>query len=196
MKRFARSFATVAFLASGITAANAMQQIPDGELQRFVYQTRFPVQCGDAGIAVSKMRQSPTTSPPTLHGMIRTFVDCAKGPWSKSNGALFNTSVFAASAAALLAARHEHGLAATVDAHNALHGAKLITAYQSGTRPGLPSRTTNPYAPSPYITDANRIKTDAQELLAGLPPLPNSYKKPPDATPDFPATPAPGRGNS
>jgi hypothetical protein len=191
MKRFARSFATVALVAAGVSTASATQRISDGELQRFIYQSRFPVQCGDAGISVTKMRLSPTTTPATLHGMIRTFVDCAKGPWSKNDGALFNKSVFAGAAAALLAARHEHGVAATVDAHNAIQGAHLITSYQHGVAPGRPSRGTNPYAPSPLITDANRIKSDAQALLATLPPLPKTYNR---ETPDFPATPSPGRG--
>jgi hypothetical protein len=124
--------------------------------------------------------------------MIATFVECARGPWAASNGGLFNSAVFAASSASLLAARYETGSAAFSDAQNAAHGADLIVNYQHGLRPGQSANMVNKYAPSAYLTDAGRIKRDATALIASLPPSAHHAAAASDV-PAFPATPSPGR---
>jgi hypothetical protein len=191
MPRLRAVFALVLALIP-IGALGASQKISDGELQRFIVNLRFPGTCGAASQSVNAMRSKPTSDPARLHPMIATFVECARGPWTSTNGSLFNMAVFAASSASLLAARYETGTAAFSDAQNAAHGADLIVNYQHGLRPGQSANNVNQYAPSVYLTDAGRIKRDAAALLATLPPSAH-HAAAGTGVPAFPATPAPGR---
>lgn len=192
MSSFARTFVTAGLLLSTTSLAGASENVSDGELQRFVFQSHVPIQCGDAAVSVNRMRSNPTTDPAMLHAMIRAFVDCAKSPWSTNDGPLFNTAMFAASSASLLAARHEDGLAASVDARNVVRGTQVISDYERGVDPGRSARRVNQFAPSPYITDANRIESDGKALVVALPPPADESLPPSDAVPALPAAPPPG----
>lgn len=169
-------------------AAAAGPNLSDGELQMFVWQSAFPVQCGSAQSSVREMRVDPTTDPTALHAMAQTFIACADTPYAANAGALFNASVFAGAAASLLAARHETGAAALGDAENALKGAQLIAGYTRGTN-AHPGSSKDAYVPSMLVTDAGRIGTDAQAVIAALGGT-GAGRVPVT----FPATPAPGAG--
>jgi hypothetical protein len=172
-----------------VAAVAAAQSLPDSQLEMFIRNTPFPVQCGEAQMASAQMRVKSTTDPATLHKMTQAYVACAKTPYAANNGALFNSAIFAATAASLLAARHQTGAAALADAQNALKGASLIQGYSRGTTPhGGAQASQN--TPSMLLTNAGRMGNDAKAIIASL--QGTTAGAPAVA---FPATPVPGQGS-
>jgi hypothetical protein len=156
------SFVQIALLGAMLAAA-AHQSVSDGQLQRWIARGGFPIGCGDATQVANGMRVKPTTDPVALRNAAKTFRACATGPYGLHSSALANASNFAAAAALLLAARYEPApQQSDADAKGAKALAQTIIDY---TRPP------NAYAPranpdpSPLITDAGQIKTDATALL-------------------------------
>ena len=144
----------------------APQSVTTKELQRYIYAPNYPVWCNTAGQAAREMRVKPTTDPKTMHGIMRAnIVDCAGAPYAQQHPALWNTAVFAASAAALIAARHEAPAQAFQDATHAKNWSADIAGftYADAGASGLNSST-----PSMYRTNAGRINGDAVALLNAI----------------------------
>jgi hypothetical protein len=157
MKRIARRLA--AGLALVLATLGAAQLITDGELQKVMWSASFPNVCGDVRLAVNGMRSKPTTNPAALHQFIAVVTKCGTGSFAAHYEGLYNLSVYTASAAALLAARHEGAKAATGDAQFAVDAANIILGVGRGRGGDVQS---------PYAGTAQRIKTDAHSLLASL----------------------------
>jgi hypothetical protein len=151
-------------LTIAATFISAPHGVSNEELQRFIYAPNYPNWCGASGQAAREMRVNPTTDPKTLHGIMRAnIVDCANSSYAQSHQALWNTAVFGAAAAALLAARHEPPAPALRDATHAKNwGADLVKfTYQRGTYRASGQ-------PSQYRTDAGRINRDAIALINAI----------------------------
>jgi hypothetical protein len=158
-------FSTITTLALTllVAAAGTSQSISEGELQRMVTTGRYPIGCQDATLASKGLRAKPTTDPATLHGAVKAFRACATGPYGAGSSALRNQANFNASAALLLAARHEADAAAMTDAQNARTLAQAIVEYRRPDNLRTPGLNNDPSA---YRTDAGRIARDAAALLA------------------------------
>ena len=159
--------ALLSAVARAATAVSAPQSVTTEELQRYIYQASYPTWCGAANQAAMEMRVKPTTDPKTLHGVMKANItECANTPYAQQRPALWNTAVFGAAAAALLAARHEPAAAAIQDATHAKNWSADIVKFTHTPGPahGGPSGNT----PSMYRTNAGRINSDATALLAGL----------------------------
>jgi len=170
--RFSTTLLLFAFLAVPVSAlaatgASVPQSVPTAELQRYIYQANYPNWCGAAGQAVREMRVKPSTDPKVMHGIMKANItECANTPYAQQHAAVWNTAVFGAAAAALIAARHETGAAAIQDATHAKNWSEDIVKFthQPGAGSGGPSQ----YTPSMYRTNANRMHGDAVALLAAL----------------------------
>ncbi len=148
------------------TGTAATQSVTTGELQRYIYQANYPTWCSAAGDAARHMRANPTTDPARLHAVMNANIDqCANQPAGQRSAPLWNTAVFGAAAAALLAARHEPLPASLRDAKYAQKWSAMIADYQH-----QPGATSGPgsYNPSMYRTNAGRINRDAVALIAAL----------------------------
>ena len=159
----------VTFLAAVVIAATlspgaaATQHVSDGELQRFLWQVRFPSGCGDATVTAKTLRARPTTDPATLRAAAATYRACATGPYGVGSNPLANEANFASSAASLLAARHASPAAARADASAARDVSKIVVDYRRPSGPRGPNRGVDL---SQFITDAGRINRDAVALLS------------------------------
>jgi len=170
-------------LALAVATVTAPHNVSTEELQRFIYRNTYPNWCGAAGMAAREMRVKPSTDPSVMHGIMRANInDCANQTYAQQHPGLWNTAVFAASAAALIAARHEAPAAALRDATHAKNWSADIVAY---------TRQQNTYrqsgSPSPYRTDAGRINRDATTLIGAIQTaMANAPAAAPvaDATPD------------
>ena len=158
------SFLSIATLAANLAApafAASMktipQSVPNGELIRYVYNVTFPMGCDQAAQMARNLRFKPETDPATMHKVMASYMACANGPYGKGSYAVSNTATYAASAAALLAARQETGAQALQDAHFAKKASGVVLAYRH-----------NNYTVSAYTTNASRINKDATALIAGL----------------------------
>jgi hypothetical protein len=152
-------------LGTLLALAHPAQSVSDTELQRFVSRSRFPLGCGDARLAADAMRAHPTTDAATLAADARAFQACAASPYGTQSFALTNVSNFATAAAALLAARYAQAPAeARHDAQEAADATQTIVDFRwPAEGPGVRNVGGNP---SPFITDAGRIRHDALALLA------------------------------
>jgi hypothetical protein len=161
------SFLGALTLTTFITAAaGAGQHVSDGELQRFIAKTRFPIGCQDAAVASNTLRAKPTTDPARLHDAATTYRACATGPYGTGASSLANQANFAAAAALLLASRYEPPAAARNDARAAGVLAQAIVDYRRPRSVATPALNDDP---SIYRTDAGRIARDAASLIAALP---------------------------
>lgn len=154
-------------VAQATTAVSAPQSVTTQELQRYIYQASYPTWCGAASQAAMEMRVKPTTDPKTLHGVMKANIsECANTPYAQQRPALWNTAVFGAAAAALLAARHEPPAAAIQDATHAKNWSADLVKFTHSPGPGNGRPTTN--TPSMYRTEAGRMHDDAVALLSAL----------------------------
>jgi hypothetical protein len=154
-------------VAQAATAVSAPQSVTTQELQRYIYQANYPTWCGAASQAAREMRVKPTTDPKTLHGVMKANItECANTPYAQQRPALWNTAVFGAAAAALLAARHESAAAAIQDATHAKNWSADIVKFTHSPGPGNGGPSSN--TPSMYRTNAGRIHNDANALLEAL----------------------------
>jgi hypothetical protein len=140
------------------------QKVPTAELQRYIYQARYPGFCLSADTAARNMRAKPSTDPAAMHAIMTANIpECANTNFAQSNLPTFTTAIFGAAAAALIAARHEAGPAAIADATHARNwGADLAKM----------TRDNGEGTPSMYRTDAGRISRDAIALLAAIEAVP------------------------
>lgn len=149
------------------TSVSAPQEVPNGELQKFIYLGTYPTWCGDARVATQKMRANPSTDPAFLQEiMVATIQKCANTSYVLQRPPLWNQAVFAGASAALLAARHESPADAERDAMHAKNWSAEIVAFVHKPGPGHPGPGQN--IPSALRTDAGRINRDADALLAAL----------------------------
>lgn len=158
-----RAAALLAALALGLgSAASAMttakQGISNGELLRFIYTARYPLGCVDADAAARALRQNPTSDVATLHHIMAVDLACARGPYGLHSRELANGAITSASAAALLAARHESGADALRDARAARAGSKRV----------VDDRKDYHFQPSIFTEMAGRINRDANALLEAM----------------------------
>jgi hypothetical protein len=160
-------FSTITTLALTlfVAAAGTSQSISEGELARMATTGSYPIGCQEAALASRGLRAKPTTDPATLHGAVKAYRACAIGPYGAGSSALRNQANFNASAALLLAARHELNVTATSDAQAAGALAQAIVAYRRPDNPRTPGLNDDP---SIYRTDAGRIARDAAALPATL----------------------------
>jgi hypothetical protein len=173
MSNFARSAALTALAlllpsiaAAAATPVSAPQQVTIGELQRYIYAPSYPTWCYQAGEAARKMRVKPSTDPATMHAiMSANILNCANTTYAQQHASLWNTAVFAASAAALIAARNEPPAQAYQDATHAKNWSADIAGF---TRADAGASGLNSSTPSMYRTNAGRINTDAVALLAAI----------------------------
>jgi hypothetical protein len=153
----------ISMVAALVPTAN--QKIADSELQRFITQGHYPSGCSESTLAANGLKTAPTTDPAKLRLAAGTFHACATSPYGISSYALRNKANFSAAAALLLAARYDDPASAKKEASAAKSLAEGIITF---TRPsGARGKALDP-DPSPYITDAGRIKRDADALLAAL----------------------------
>ena len=155
-------FAMLAWFPSLASAADHMatQQVPTGELQRYIYQAQYPQYCLAANQAARDMRAKSSTDPATMHAIMKANIpECANLQQAQNNLPVFTTAVFAAAAAALIAARHEPPAQAVTDATHARNWGNDLAKLTRNTQYGTPSM---------YRTNAGRIATDATALLAAL----------------------------
>jgi hypothetical protein len=178
---------TIAALSPSLAVAagmSAQQSVTTGELQRYIYQANYPTWCGAAGQAAREMRVKPTTDPKALHGVMKANIpQCANTPYAQQHPALWNTAVFAAAAAALLAARHEPAAEALRDATHAQNWSDDIVKY-------MRQPTGAAGTPSMYRTNAGRIHSDAVALIASLKTEAAGASAPSDALPAHVSAPA------
>jgi hypothetical protein len=161
---FAALLPTLAVAASSISAP---QSVTTEELQRYIYQANYPTWCGAAGLAAREMRVKPTTDPKTLHGVMKANIaQCANTTYAQQHAALWNTAVFGAAAAALLAARHEPPAQALRDATQAKSWSADIVKFTH--QPGAANMGPGTNTPSMYRTNAGRIHTDAVALINAI----------------------------
>ena len=154
-------------LYAAAALAAAPQDVSDGELQRFIYMAAYPIQCGAAGDAARDMRVNTTTDPVKLHAVMQANIDqCANTQWVQQRPAVWNTAVFSAASAALLAARHEDPGQALSDATNAQQWSAVIAGFTRQSGPGRPGPGMD--MPSMYRTNAGRIYRDATSLIGTL----------------------------
>jgi hypothetical protein len=168
--RFVALIAAVTLLLpSAVLAAStaaAPQGVTGGELQRYIYQAQFPSWCGDAGMVAREFRVKPSTDPKTLHNVMKTYIACANGSYAQNHPALWNTAIFGAAAAALLAARHEGSQTALRDATYAANWSQDIVNFTHQPGAGNPGPGSN--TPSMYRTNADRMHKDATALIAAF----------------------------
>jgi len=158
--------ALVPSIAAAVAPISAPQQVATGELQRYIYAPSYPNWCMAAGEAARKMRVKPTTDPNTMHAIMNANVlQCANTPYARQHATLWNTAIFAASAAALIAARHEPPSQAFQDATHAKNWSATIAGF---TRADAGASGLNSGTPSMYRTNAGRINSDAIALLAAI----------------------------
>jgi hypothetical protein len=170
MRAFLRTIAV--FLAApsvalAVTAYQATQNVTDVELQRYIYEMTFPSWCGDATVAAHDMRVNATTDPQKLHAVMKADIDhCANTSWVQERPAVWNTAVFSAASAALLAARYEPPAAALPDAASARDWSAIIAGFTHQPGAGRPGPGMN--MPSMYRTNAGRINKDAIALISAI----------------------------
>lgn len=160
-------FLAVPSLAFAAATSTAPQGVTDVELQRFIYQMTFPSWCGAAFQAAQDMRVHPTTDPQKLHAVMKADIDhCANTSWVQQRPAVWNTAVFSAASAALLAARYEPAAAALPDAASARDWSSIIAGFTHQPGAGRPGPGMN--MPSMYRTNAGRINQDSIALISAL----------------------------
>jgi hypothetical protein len=162
--RLAALAALAAALVPALAAAlnniySAQQGVTTGELQRFIYAPTFPMVCGDAAQVAAQMRVHPASDPKTMHHVMKVYTACTKTRAAGSNSALWNTALFGAAAAALLAARHEPLPDSLTDAGYAKSWSEALVKFERGY---------NSNQPSYYRTGADRMHTDAVALIAAI----------------------------
>ena len=150
-----------------LAVAVPQQELTNGELQRFIYQPNYPTVCGAAAQAAREMRVKPTTEPAFLHRVMKANItECAATQWAEQHPPLWNTAVFGAAAAALLASRHEPPGEALRDARHAKDWAEDLMGYVHQPGAGMPGPGKN--IPSMYRTDAGRIHRDALAIISSI----------------------------
>jgi hypothetical protein len=157
------AFTVAAALATG--AVSAPQSIPDGELQRFIYNTQFPIACGKAQQASAKLRSRPSTAPADMHAAMEAYKECFQSPTARNQAGLQNTSIYAYSAAALMAARHEPPPQSLTDAQMAAKGCGYVAGFTHETPYNI---RISDNSPSVYRTNCSRIYQDAKTLAAAI----------------------------
>lgn len=187
------AFVTTAALLPSLGAAQSTASVPQSvttvELQRYIYAPAYPTWCGASGQAARDMRVNPTTDPVRLHAVMQANIEkCANTSFAKQNPPLWNTAVFAAAAAALLAARNEPAAQALQDATHAKNWSSDIAGFTHQPGAGRPGPGSN--LPSMYRTNAGRITTDAVALISALTASGPSATASPDALPDHVPAPA------
>lgn len=165
-----RYFTFAVFIALAVIPAAAAaqtstpQDVTTGELQRYIYQASYPTWCGSSQQAAAQMRVKPTTDPAFLHSVMKANItQCANTSYAQNHAALWNTAVFSAASAALLAARHEPMPQAMVDAKHARNWSTDLAGFVHTTGPGVPGN--GPNVGSVYRTNATRIQSDADALI-------------------------------
>ncbi len=155
--------AALAVLAPSVAVAypfESTQKVPTGELQRYIWQARYPGFCLAADTAARNFRAKPVTDPATMHAIMKANIpECANTNYAQNNAGVFTTAVFGAAAAALIAARHEPASAAIADATHARNWGSDLAKMTRDNGQGTPSM---------YRTNAGRIATDARALLAAI----------------------------
>jgi hypothetical protein len=170
------------------TATN--QSVPTTELQRYIYQAKYPIWCGNATMTANQMRAKPSTDPKFMHEVMKANIaECANTQFAQQNPAVWNTAVFAAAAAALIAARHEEPPQSIRDATHAKKWSKVLVNFVHQPGAAVPGPGNN--IPSMYRTDAGRMHNDAVALLGSLQTA-STGMGPPDSEPD-PVVPAPAK---
>jgi hypothetical protein len=148
---------SVAFAAYSFEST---QKVPTGELQQYIWQARYPGFCMAAQTAARDFRAKPVTDPDTMHAIMKANIpECANTNYGQNNLPVFTTAIFAAAAAALIAARHEPASAAIADATHARNWGHDLAIMTRDNGQGTPSM---------YRTNAGRINTDAIALLAAI----------------------------
>jgi hypothetical protein len=136
------------------------QNVPTGELQRYIWQAQYPGFCLAAQTAARDFRAKPVTDPATMHAIMKAnILECANTNYGQNHLYVFTTAVFAGAAAALIAARYEPPSAAIADATHARNWSNDLARMTRDNGQGTPSM---------YRTDAGRITTDAIALLAAI----------------------------
>jgi hypothetical protein len=168
--RFYRAILALAALPAMLAVNNmynANQGVTNTELQRYIYAPNYPTWCGAAGMAAREMRVKPTTDPKVLHGVMKANIaECANTSWVQQHPSVWNTAVFSASAAALLAARHEQPAHALRDATLAKNWSADLVSFTHQPGAGQPGPGRN--LPSAYRTNAGRINSDATTLIGAI----------------------------
>lgn len=166
-----------------VTSVSPPQEVPNGELQRFIYMGRYPTWCGEAQVLVGKMRANPTTDPAFLHEvMVATIKNCANTQHALQNAPLWNQAVFAGASAALLAARHQSLSVALRDATYAKDWSAEVINFVHRPGPGRPGSGRN--IPSNFRTDAGRINRDADAMIAAIHQASGGTRPAPDTLPN------------
>jgi hypothetical protein len=173
---------TQPLVAGAVAVVPAPQKVAVAELQRDVYSASYPVWCGAAQQAASAMRFKPTADSEALRGvMVANITGCATTAHAYQHPGLWGKALFSAAAAALLAARSEPPHRALQDATHAQSWAALVANFTFESRPnGQPSGDD----PLRYRTDAGRIESDAEALIAALRAGGAAVPQPPDDLPN------------
>lgn len=181
-------------LLAFVTSVSPPQEVPNGELQRFIYMGNYPTWCGEAQVLTRRMRVNPSTDPAFLREvMVATIQNCANTNHALQNAPLWNQAVFAGAAAALLAARHQSLSGALRDATYAKDWSAEIINFVHRPGPGRPGSGRN--IPSQFRTDAGRINRDADTLIAAIHAASRSTQPAPDSLPNEIPVPHPTPGH-
>lgn len=193
MNRFYRLCLALAALPTLLAVNNiynANQGVTNTELQRYIYTPNYPTWCGAAGEAAREMRVKPTTDPKTLHAVMKANItQCADTSWVQQRPAVWNTAVFSAAAAALLAARHEQPAHALRDATLAKNWTQDLVNFTHQPNASMPGPGMN--LPSQYRTNAGRMNRDAVALISAVQASSAGTTAASDALPEHVGAPSP-----
>lgn len=185
------AFISLAAIPASVAAqtTSTPQDVTTVELQRYIYQASYPTWCGSSQQAAAQMRVKPSTDPVFLHSVMKANItQCANTPYAQNHAALWNTAVFSAAAAALLASRNEPLPQAMVDAKHARNWSSDIAGFVHTTGPGVPGN--GPNIGSVYRTNAGRIQSDADALIETYEAQASTGSSP-DQLPDHVGAPSP-----